>query len=104
MWTGRSATSRSGAARDDEWELSGDDDQGDDMTEMGPSTARTAAAQVLVGKTIASAHVESHLASCDAENVLVLVMTDGSVYEIEGGYGGYSGRSCDEYKELIDVR
>jgi hypothetical protein len=31
-------------------------------------------------------------------------MTDGSTFYIEGGYGGYTGKSCDEYIETINVR
>jgi hypothetical protein len=64
---------------------------------------RTADAQGLVGKTIASATVVPHDVSCDAENVLVLSMTDGSVWSIAGGYGGYTGASCDEYFEWVKV-
>ena len=69
-----------------------------------PYSTRTEDAQILVGKTIASALVQSHDPSCDAENTLVLTMTDGSVIDVVGGYGGYTGRSCDEYKELIHVQ
>lgn len=64
---------------------------------------RTVQAQGLVGKTIASARVEPHMAECDAENVLVLTMTDGSVWDVVGGYGGYTGNSCDEYFEHVRV-
>jgi hypothetical protein len=65
---------------------------------------RTAAAQGLVGKTIAAAEVQPHDPECDAENVLVLTMTDGTVWHIEGGYSGYTGHSCDEYFEWVSVK
>jgi hypothetical protein len=64
---------------------------------------RTAQAQGLVGKTIAYAVVVPHSDACDAENVLRLTMTDGSEWHITGGYGGYTGNSCDEYFEWVRV-
>ena len=60
--------------------------------------------QELIGKTVLTAYVVSHKPDCDASNLLVLQMSDGSVFEIEGGYGGYSGDSCDEFIELISIR
>lgn len=44
-----------------------------------------------------------HDENCDSVNVLRLVMSDGSVFDIIGGYGGYTGKSCDEYVEIITV-
>jgi hypothetical protein len=73
------------------------------MSDGPVSTDRTDAAQPLVGRTIASAVVRGHSAACDAENVLVLTMTDGTTWEVVGDYGGYTGKSCDEYVELIEV-
>jgi hypothetical protein len=57
----------------------------------------------LLGKIIKSAHITGHSKQCDSKNVLVLKMTDGSVFKVTGGYGGYTGRSCDEYYENIQV-
>ena len=64
---------------------------------------RTAQAQVLIGKTISAAEVLPHDYLCDGENVLRLTFTDGSTTDVQGGYGGYSGKSCDEYFEWIRV-
>lgn len=64
---------------------------------------RSADAQVLVGKTISAAEVLPHDYICDGENVLRLTFTDGSTIDVTGGYGGYSGESCDEYFEWIRV-
>jgi len=58
----------------------------------------------LIGKTIKSAKIIGHSKGCDSKNVLVLNMTDGSKFHIEGGYGGYTGNSCDEYIECIGVK
>jgi len=57
----------------------------------------------LIGKIIKSAKIVGHSKGCDSENVLILVMTDGTRFEITGGYGGYTGNSCDEYVETIEV-
>jgi hypothetical protein len=57
----------------------------------------------LVGLTIQNAEVVPHSEHCDSVNVLRLTMTNGAVYEITGGYGGYTSRSCDEYVEVISV-
>lgn len=65
---------------------------------------KTAAAQGLVGATIADAVVKPHDENCDGQNVLELTMTDGSVWLVVGGYRGYTGHSCDEYPEDIVVR
>ena len=58
----------------------------------------------MMGRTISGVIVRGHSSACDAVNVLVLTMTDGSSWEVEGPYGGYTGRSCDEYKETISGR
>ena len=57
----------------------------------------------LIGKTIEGVEIKGHSKGCDSENVLKLTMTDGSIFEITGGYGGYTGKSCDEYIEIIAV-
>ncbi len=57
----------------------------------------------LIGKTIEKVKIKGHQQDCDSKNVLVLEMTDGSMFEITGGYGGYTGHSCDEYIETIEV-
>ena len=57
----------------------------------------------LIGKTIKSAEIKGHSKDCDGENVLVLTMETGEIFYIIGSYGGYSGKSCDEYRELISV-
>ena len=57
----------------------------------------------LIGKTIKSAVIKKHQESCDSENVLVMEMTDGTLFEVIGGYGEYTGNSCDEYIETIEV-
>lgn len=58
----------------------------------------------LVGKTIKSAVIKGHDSGCDSINVLVLVMENGEVFEIHGGYCGYTGESCDEYVETIEIK
>lgn len=57
----------------------------------------------LVGAEIISAKLKKHDKNCDSVNVLVL-KTDKGTFEIEGTYGGYTGRSCDEYIELVKLR
>jgi hypothetical protein len=57
----------------------------------------------LVGKTIESVEVKG-LEGFDDVPFLILKMTDGSVYEIEADYNGYSGESQDEYQRLIEIR
>lgn len=59
--------------------------------------------QILVGETIKSAKIVGHNKSCDSENLLVLEMESGKIIYIEGGYGAYSGESCDEYTEYINI-
>jgi len=59
----------------------------------------------LKGEKIKTAKIVCHLSKgCDGENLLVLEMESGKVFYIEGGYGGYTGNSCDEYCELIKVK
>lgn len=58
----------------------------------------------LIGKTIKNAEVKGHSEKCDGVNVLVLTMEDGSIFYVVGGYGGYTGKSCDEYPEYIVVK
>mgnify|MGYP001597123431 CR=1 FL=1 len=59
----------------------------------------------ILGKTIKTAKIVCHKKEgCDGENLLTLEMTDGSIFYIEGGYGGYTGKSCDEYFEWVGVK
>jgi len=59
----------------------------------------------LIGETIKSAKIVCHREKdCDSKNLLVLEMESGKTFYIEGGYGGYTGRSCGEYYEVIDVK
>jgi hypothetical protein len=59
----------------------------------------------LVGEKIKSARIVCHMTEgCDGENLLILEMESGKTFYIEGGYGGYSGKSCDEYYEYIEVK
>ena len=60
--------------------------------------------ELLIGKTIKKAEITGHSKGCDGENLLILEMTDGEKVYIEGGYGGYTGSSCDEYFEWIKVK
>ncbi len=60
--------------------------------------------ELLVDRTIVGVNALPHLDECDSPNVLRLTLDDGSKVDIEGHYGGYSGRSCDEYVELLDIR
>jgi len=58
----------------------------------------------LIGETIKSVKIVCHKKTgCDGENLLVLEMESGKIFYVEGGYGGYTGKSCDEYKEHIFV-
>lgn len=58
----------------------------------------------LVGETIVESEIRCHRdKGCDGENLLVLTMESGKKYFIEGGYGGYTGNSCDEYYEKVTV-
>jgi len=66
--------------------------------------------ELLIGKTIVSASIvgcDRSLYgddSCDGENILVLNFSDGTSVKCEGGYGGYTGKSCDEYYEYILIK
>lgn len=55
-----------------------------------------------VGAKILKAKIVKHDPNCDSKNVLVLTTNKG-VFEIEGTYGGYTGKSCDEYIEVINL-
>ena len=57
----------------------------------------------LSGKTIANAMQMKH-PSCDDSGWLRLAFTDGSAFDIEACYGGYSGESVDEYPTLIFLK
>lgn len=61
------------------------------------------AERLLVDRTVVHVAAVAHDDSCDATNVLRLTLDDGSVVDITGGYGGYTGWSCDEYRELISI-
>ena len=62
-----------------------------------------AAESLLVDRTVVHALAVPHMDECDGSNVLRLTLDNGVVVDITGGYGGYSGHSCDEYVELISV-
>lgn len=58
----------------------------------------------LIGEVIETAKIVCHKSEgCDGKNLLILEMESGKTFYIEGGYGGYTGNSCDEYVELISV-
>ena len=66
--------------------------------------------ELLIGKTIVSASIIGCPGSkyndlgCDGENILVLNFSDGTSVRCEGGYGGYTGKSCDEYYKYILIK
>lgn len=63
---------------------------------------RVASAQ-LRGRTIERVEMRNHYGgTCDCENVLILFFTDGTACQIEGGYTGYTGHSCDEYQQAVE--
>lgn len=62
-----------------------------------------AASALLVGRAVVHVVAVPHDDECDGANVLRLTLDDGSVVDIEGNYGGYTGRSCDEYVEFISI-
>ena len=62
-----------------------------------------AAEALLVDRAVVHAQALPHDDDCDGTNVLRLTLDDGTVVDITGSYGGYTGRSCDEYVELISV-
>ncbi len=57
----------------------------------------------LIGKTIKNIQKKKHSEDCDSKNLLVLETEDGSIFHILGGYGSYTGNSCDEYLEVIEI-
>ena len=65
--------------------------------------------ELLIGKTIVSAEIigcpgsEYNDRGCDGENILILKFSDGTSVKCTGGYGGYTGESCDEYYEYIKI-
>lgn len=57
----------------------------------------------LVGKTITEATLLKY-PELDDEAWLRLRFTDGSECVLEATYGGFTGRSCDEYPAFLVVR
>jgi hypothetical protein len=59
----------------------------------------------LKGKTIVSAFIkkEEGKEEYDDTNILQLETADGSIFEVKGDYGGYTGNSQDEYPALISI-
>jgi hypothetical protein len=57
----------------------------------------------LIGKTIASVKVKK-LADKDDQGFLEMQFSDGSQIIIIAGYGGYTGKSEDEYPTYIIVQ
>lgn len=62
-----------------------------------------AADALLVDRTVVHVRAVPHDDACDGTNVLRLTLDDGSVVDITGGYGEYTGLSCDEYAERISI-
>ncbi len=60
----------------------------------------------LEGKTIVKAEIRKKKGQeqFDDEPILELTMSDGSIFEVEGTYGGYTGDSYDEYPSFVIVR
>lgn len=59
----------------------------------------------IIGETIKSAKIVCHMKTgCDGDNLLILEMESGKTFYIEGQYGSYTGKSCDEYYEFIEVK
>lgn len=59
----------------------------------------------LIGEKIKSARIVCHLKKgCDSKNLLILEMESGKTFYIQGGNSGYTGKSCDEYYETIEVK
>ena len=56
----------------------------------------------LIGKTIKSARIERFSSEYD-DKLLILEMTDGSVFRIVPEYGSYTGNSIDEYPSYIEI-
>jgi len=57
---------------------------------------------LLIGKTIVSAQYRG-IKDYDDMPYLDLVFSDGSKITIKGSYGGYTGKSEDEYYQYISV-
>ena len=57
----------------------------------------------LEGEKIVEAYIQGHSTGCDGKNQLVLKMDSGRVFHVTGSYGGYTGKSCDEYPEFVTV-
>lgn len=56
----------------------------------------------IIGKTVAEIWREGYVEYDDEPHIL-LKMTDGSVWRFTGSYGGYTGKSQDEYISLITL-
>jgi len=69
----------------------------------------TSNTDILVGKVIESTQLlgcegrSPDYSGCDGQNSLFLYFTDGSAIKVVGTYGEYSGASCDEYPELLNI-
>ena len=61
------------------------------------------ATALLADRTVVHVVAVPHSDECDGTNVLRLTLDDGSIIDITAGYGGYTGRSCDEYVEVISI-
>ena len=57
---------------------------------------------LLIGKTIVSAKIRG-IEDYDDMPYLDLIFSNGSKITIEGNYGGYTGKSEDEYYRYITV-
>jgi hypothetical protein len=56
----------------------------------------------LEGKTILEVK-RAKYQKYDDEPFLILYMSDGSIFRLEGNYGGYTGSSEDEYYRYISI-
>jgi hypothetical protein len=81
-----------------------DDDSWKSERDVGAADLTDKTSNLMAGKTIASVEVAPHDDESDCLNLLRVRFTDGTAVVISGGYGGYTGNSCDEYIELIYVR
>lgn len=61
------------------------------------------ASDLLVDRAVVHVVAVPHDDECDSANVLRLTLDDGSVVDVEGSYGGYTGNSCDEYIEFVSI-
>jgi len=59
-------------------------------------------ADELVGKRIKSATIMGYK-EYDDEPILLLIMEDGTQFNVNAGYGGYTGKSEEEYPTYIHV-